>query len=415
MRKRASRFTSRFVVTAIAAAIAGYAAPAAARDLPFERAPVLSAATLLPERMLAGPNFEVNDKVVSDGFMYMYTIDSRWGELEATSTPLLAQYLRELDAVARFDALKSTKEFSGAMRAAAGKVAEGAGSLVRDPIGSVSGAVSGVGALFGRAHEAIISGGVHGAQEDSALANLAGYSKVKREYAYEFGVDVYSRNPILQEHLDAVARAGFVGDITARTALAAVSGGAGVAISVAGNTQTLNEALRDLPPLELRKRNRDALEAIEIDTELADLFIANEVFTPREQTVLVEALRSMAGTRNRDAFIKQAILTSDADMAYFRHRQAQMYADYHRATSIVRFVAVGQVALGQRGDGVLVFCAPLDALYWTPRMAEWLQVFESQLAQAGEVKGKEIVLGGALSPMARKALTMRGWTVQSAR
>ncbi len=173
--------------------------------------------------------------------------------------------------------------------------------------------------------------------------------------------------------------------------------------------------MRDLPPLELRKRNRDALEAIEIDTELADLFIANEVFTPREQTVLVEALRSMAGTRNRDAFIKQAILTSDADMAYFRHRQAQMYADYHRATSIVRFVAVGQVALGQRGDGVLVFCAPLDALYWTPRMAEWLQVFESQLAQAGEVKGKEIVLGGALSPMARKALTMRGWTVQSAR
>jgi len=388
---------------------------AGAADLPYEEAPVLSAATLLPKELLSGPNHQIKDAVVSDGFMYLYTIESRWGELKATSTPLLMQYLGELDAVARFDTLKGTKEFSGAMTKVAGGVVEGAGNLVRDPVGVVGGAASGVGALFGRAHEAIVSGGAHGAQEDSKLANLSGFSKVKREYAYEFGVDVYSRNPILQEHLDTVSRAGFAGNLTARMAMMAIPGGAGAAISVAGNTKNLNEAFRDLPPLELRKRNRGTLEAMKINPELADLLIANSMFTPREQTLLVEALLSMASTRNRDAFVKQAVLTNDADVAFFRHRQAQMYADYHRAKSITRFVEVGEVAAGQREDGVLVFCAPLDALYWTPRMGAFLQVFEGALAQIGDVKGKELVLGGGVSPMARRELTARGWTVHSAR
>lgn len=71
--------------------------------------------------------------------------------------------------------------------------------------------------------------------------------------------------------------------------------------------------------------------------------------------------------------------------------------------------------MGQREDGHLVFCAPLDVLYWTSRMAEFLEVFESQLGGVGEVKGKELVLGGSITPIARSELTKRGWSVTSAR
>jgi len=397
----------------LALALVGASSVSAAPAPAFEQPPVMQASKVLPQQLRQSANYKVQERVVTDGFMYMYQVDSAWGPLQVTSNALLEQYLHELDVVAQLEGVKGSSEFAGAMKDVGADVVGGAATLIRNPIDTMGGAVSGVGAMFGRANEALVSGGVKGDQ-DSALAEIAGYTKLKREYAHEFGVDVYSRNPILQSQLDAVSRAAFAGNVTAKVAFMAVPGGAGAVVSVAKNTRTLNEALRDLPPLELRKRNRGLLEAMKVDPELADLFVESPVFTPREQSVVVEALLSMASTRNRDAFVRQAILTSDADSAFFRQRQAEMYANYHRSRSLARFVSVGQVAVGQREDGHLVFCAPLDVLYWTPRMAEFLEVFESQLGGMGEVKGKELVLGGSITPMARSELTKRGWSVTGA-
>lgn len=386
-----------------------------AGSLPYETPPILPAAQLLPESALAGPKFKVRNDAVSDGYMYSYTIASDWGELKASSTLEAEQVIGELAAVERLEALEGSKEFGGAMKKAAGGVAQGATDLVTRPVDSLKGAATGVGAMFGRAREAVANPGAKGAQEDSALANLAGFSKVKREYARAFGVDVYSRNPILQEHLDSVARAAFAGDITAKMAMMVIPGGAGAAVSVAGNSARLNDTVYDLPPLELRKRNRSALDAMKINADVADLFIGNTVFTPTEQTAVVEAMMRMATTRNRDAYFKNAVLTNGPETAAFRYRQAQMYAAYHASKPIERFVSVGEVALGQRADGTLVFCAPLDALYWTAQAAGFLEAFDAALPSVGGVTGKELVLGGTISPMAYKELTGRGWKVQAAR
>lgn len=400
--------------TMLALALVGVASASAAPARAFEQPPALNASDILSKSLLANANYKVGQQVATDGFMYMYQVDSKWGPLRVTSTAQLEQYLHELDVVAQLEAVKGTGEFAAAMKDVGADVVGGAATLIRNPVDTMGGAVSGVGAMFGRANEALIGGGVKGDQ-DSALAEIAGYTKLKREYAHEFGVDVYSRNPILQSELDAVSRAAYAGNITAKVAFMAVPGGAGAVISVAKNTRTLNEALRDLPPLELRKRNRGLLEAMKVDPQLAELFVESPAYTPREQSILVDALLSMASTRNRDAYVRHAILTSDADSAFFRQRQAEMYADYHRSKSLSRFVSVGQVAVGQREDGYVVFCAPLDVLYWTPRMAEFLEVFEAQLGAVGDVKGKELVLGGSITPLARSELTKRGWSVISAR
>jgi hypothetical protein len=407
-----SVFHRALAVAALACAFQTSLAPAA--ELPYEQAPVLSAATLLPKDLVAGPYHTLDDTVFSDGLMYMYTIKSKWGDIKVTSTPMLEKYVRELAAVANLEAMKGSKEFADAMKKVAGNVAEGAGNLIRHPVDSLGGAVSGVGAIFGRTKEAMTSH-TAGAEEDSKLANLTGYSTLKREYANELGVDVYSRNPVLQQALDDVADAAFYGNITAKMAMMAIPGGAGAAVSVAGNTEALNDALRDLPPLELRKRNREALAAMGVNAELVALLIENSVFTPSEQTWLVDALGTMNGTENRDAFVHQAILTNDADAAFFRMRQARMYADYNRTKPVARFVSVGNAVVAQNQDGGLVFCVPIDALYWTPRMGDFLTAFEAAVPQVAGVKGKEIILGGAVSPMARNKLEALGWHVVSAR
>jgi len=379
----------------------------------YEQPGTMKASALLPADTLKGPNHRVQEEVQNDGFLNIYVIETNSGPLKAVSTAQAKQYAAEVEAAARMQQLQDSDQFASGMEAAAGSVVTGTSALLNDPAGALSGAVTGVGAMFGRAQEAIASGGAKGAGEDSAMANLAGYSKTKREYAYEFGVDVYSRNPVLQKQLDAVAKAGFAGNIAAKAALMMVPGGAGVALSVTSSTATLNEAFRDLPPVELRKRNREKLAAMGVNADIAELYIENGVFTPREQTLIVEALSGMAGTENRGAFIRHAVLTDNADLAYFRQRQAGMYAGYHRSVEpLARFVSVGKVAVGQKKDGTIVFCAPLDHLYWTPAIGAFVELFEADLLAVPEVKGKELWLGGTLSEMARKELEARGWSVK---
>lgn len=379
----------------------------------YEQPGSMKASDLLPAETLKGPNHQVQEEVQSDGFLNIYAIDTNSGVLKAVSTAQAKQYAAEVEAAARMAALQSDEQFASGLQSTASTVVTGTTALLNDPAGALSGAVTGVGAMFGRAQEAMASSGTKGAGEDSAMAGLSGYSKTKREYAYEFGVDAYSRNPVLQKQLNAVAEAAFAGNIAAKAALMMVPGGAGVALSVTSSTATLNEAFRDLPPVELRKRNREKLAAMGVNADIAELYIENAVFTPREQTLIVESLSAMAGTENRGAYIRHAVLTDNADLAYFRQRQAGMYLGYHRSVEpLARFVAVGRVAAGQKKDGTVVFCAPLDHLYWTPAIGAFVDLFESDLQSVPDVKGKELWLGGTLSKMARKELEARGWTVK---
>jgi hypothetical protein len=379
----------------------------------YEQPGTLKASALLPAETLKGPNHQVQEDVQSDGFLNIYAIDTNSGVLKAVSTAQANQYAAEVEAAARMAELQSNEQFASGLESAASTVVTGTTALLNDPAGALSGAVTGVGAMFGRAQEAMASSGAQGAGEDSAMAGLSGFSKTKREYAYEFGVDVYSRNPILQKQLDAVAQAAFAGNIAAKAAMMMVPGGAGIALSVTSSAATLNEAFRDLPPVELRKRSREKLAAMGVNTDIADLYLENAVFTPREQTLIVEALAAMAETENRGAFIRHAVLTDNADLAYFRQRQAGMYLGYHRSVEpLARFVAAGKVAVGQKKDGTIVFCAPLDHLYWTPGIGAFVELLEADLKAIPDVKGKELWLGGTLSKTARKELEARGWTVK---
>ncbi len=379
----------------------------------YEQPGALKASALLPADTLKGPNHQVQEEVQSDGFLNIYAIDTNSGVVRAVSTAQVKQYAAEVEAAARMAQLQSNEQFAGGIQATAGTVVTGTTALLNDPAGALSGAVTGVGAMFGRAQEALASSGAKGAGEDSAMAGLSGFSKTKREYAYEFGVDVYSRNPVLQKQLDAVAEAAFAGNIAAKAAMMMIPGGAGIALSVTSGAATLNEAFRDLPPVELRKRNREKLAAMGVNADIAELYIENAVFTPREQTLIVEALYRMPETENRGAYVRHAVLTDNADLAYFRQRQAGMYLGYHRSVEpLARFVSVGKVAVGQKKDGTIVFCAPLDHLYWTPSIGAFVELFEADLMAVPDVKGKEIWLGGTLSEMARKELEARGWTVK---
>ena len=111
--------------------------------------------------------------------------------------------------------------------------------MVLQPVKTVTEVVSGVGLMFERAGDSLF-GAKRSDDEDSRFKNLIGFSNYKRDYAYQLGVDVYSRNKILQDRLNEIAWTGFAGGLTVSLAMAAVPGGAGVAMTAIGANEIIH-------------------------------------------------------------------------------------------------------------------------------------------------------------------------------
>jgi hypothetical protein len=189
----------------------------------YESPTILKASEILAPNIVKGPHHHVDEKVVNDAYMNLYTLHSEYGDVQVTSTAKLMKYIHEVNAVAKMKEIQGTDEFAKGMKNKAGAVVEGAGDLITDPINTVGDTVSGVGKLFSRAGENMF-GGSRSDSEGSRMGSLLGYAKAKREIGYKLGVDVYSHNEILQKELNALSSAGGTGTLVMSGLLMAVPG-----------------------------------------------------------------------------------------------------------------------------------------------------------------------------------------------
>src|SRR5262245_47701675 len=377
----------------------------------YEAAQTLQASKVLPAELRSGAHFRVDDKVANDGYVNTYHLTSKFGPFTAVSTAMLAKRIGEINALVVMEQVKGTTEFTNAVKKAGSGVVSSAKNLVTHPVESLSGAASGLGAAF-RTASASLTGPKRSEAEESRVKDMIGFTRMKRDYAYHFGVDVYSDNKVLQDRLDEITWAGYAGSMTLSAALAAVPGGAGAAVSVVTTNRFLNDVFRTTAPADLRRINGEKLKAMDVHADIADAYVNNGAFSPREQTLLVHALDEMAGVGNRAAFIRFAIATPNRTMAFFRQRQAEMYAGYHPTVSALSsFVALGALAAARTGHGALVLCVPLDYLVWTEPMAKFMTAANTVIEEAG-AHDKQLWVTGVLSAEARKALESHGWKVQ---
>ena len=377
----------------------------------YESTPTLSASKILPSDLLSGPNHRVQERVINDGFLNTYTIDSKFGQLNAVSTALLRVRIQEINAMAAMDKLKGTKEYGTAVKESALSTMVAAKDMVFQPVQTLKTAASGVAVAFRRAGDSMF-GAKRSDTEDSRFKSLIGFSNYKREYAYDLGVDVYSRNEVLQDRLNEISWVGFAGGLTVSAAMAAVGGGAGIAMTAISTTRLTREIFKNQPPADLRRANTEKLKAMGIEPSTVEMFINESVFSPREQTILVSALDEMKGVGDRERFVQLAALTNNADMALFRQRQAEMYAGYHKAVSpLAQFVSVGQVPGARAANGALVFNFPIDYLVWTDSLARLVANTDTVANQLPGLTQKQLWVTGSLSPRARAEMQRMGWKI----
>ena len=395
---------------------------------------------VLPKEILQSGNYTVGDIVRSDGFLNIYTLDSKFGSIEVTSTFFLLKRIKEIEAMIEMENTSQVVEFAkGIQDSATGMVISAKGLLI-NPIGTVSGTVSGLHLMF-RSTSADVSEGVEyaaegvtnfalsgneedeGGEDDASIEDmttdtvmsLIGFEDAKRERAFDLGLDYYSRNQTLQENLDRFTQASFAGNKAASFGMGAVPGLSDVmtAFSLIDSAQSFNTTLRDYSASTLSILNRDALVGMGIGEDIVDLFLANQLYTPRERTAIVVALNSMTDVKDRAEFVKFSVLTENVNVALFNHSQAVMYAAIHKKeTKLDRFVVFsGRISAALSNNGNFVFCAPLDHLYWTEDLAEFMDNISQEVDTIPEVKNKQLWLTGSVSKLAHQSLQALGWTI----
>jgi len=198
----------------------------------YEVTKTRKASNVLPKDMLEGKHYKINETVLVEGYMHIYTVTSDFGTFTARSDTMLRRLLREIAAIAILKKQSTLKTFGESVAKSATDPLEGARDLVSKPVKTLSNIPRGI--------HRLLESGVKSFErertvyEDSDFAALMAVSSYKRDYAAEYGVDVYSSNDTLQEELDRVAWASVPGYMTVSLALTPAKGSLGVAVKRMG-------------------------------------------------------------------------------------------------------------------------------------------------------------------------------------
>ena len=378
-----------------------------AKAAEYEQPSVVSAKTILKPEQLKGPFHTVDDRVQLDGMYYQYSVTSPFGTFQANSSMDLKVLIYELGAIAAMKKVETKSTAAESLKKSGENTANGIKNLITEPVSTLSGAAEGVGDLFNRAKGTV---GKREATEteDSKFAQLVGFTKSKGTIASKFGVSIFSRNKALQEELDRLAMADYLGGVSVGLATSAIPGVGGLVLSTSGTARILNDAANNTPPSKLWLQNKTKLLAMGIDADTVELFLNNPVFSPALETILVAALDSMKGVANREIFIKVGLQASNPDMAELITEIAVLSAGYNKNIAPLKgFASMARLVKGIKKDGSTVVLLPTDRIIWSKPIAD---VAENLTAtKQAKTAGIELWTLGTLSEQTRSALQEKGW------
>lgn len=370
---------------------------------------MLRASEILRPEYAAG----VREPVPTYGGRNGYMIDSEFGVFEADGNAMLMRRVREITAIRRLREVSRTEEYKSALVAAAKSPIGAAKGLIQHPVSTITGVPKGIWKFMNRAGEGIkerAQGRERSEYEDSGAVQLIGFSKAKRDVALDLGVDPYSSNEAFQRELNGIAWAAYAGKATFSLATMPVGGGAGLALTATGVSNTFEQTLRDQSPGDLRLGSLKRLLAMGATREVANTFLNHAAFSPSVQTALVLHLESLEGVKNRASFVRLAAQGSnfEGDALFFCETSrilAQLHAGGRR---IARLDVLDELPVAVGADGSLIVALEWDYAAWTPQAARF--VARVKAAKAGGRQPAAIVaaLSGDASPMVQERLKAEG-------
>lgn len=380
--------------------------------LGWEVPPPMSAQALLPQDWLKGPHHLVQDEVVNDGAQHHFLVSSDFGAFLATGTSMLRTRVIESEAIAALKDARQSEVFGDALKFQVLHPLRGVKMLLTDP-GRVGSSVGG-GLLEFLAMPGRFSKFEGSDQEDSVTKSTIGFSYLKRKLAFQFGVDPYSSNPVLQDELNELTWIAFTADLAPQFGYLFMPAGAILWMSFSATrwTSYLDEQVRDYSPSDLRALDRDKLQKMGVSEEDIHRFFLNALYSPRHTTIITTALDELTGVDDREAFLAVAREANSDELVLFYQQVAEMMRGYHLHVGAVdRLLALPRIPALYTKNHALVVMLPVDYLFWTSRVAMVAQALTAKMPSRPRIARRELWIAGNVSPRARQELETLGWTV----
>jgi hypothetical protein len=386
--------------------------------IPYEVPRVLVASQILPPELSIGDNYSVSGRLatprdaVNYGFTNEFQIVSSFGNFEAHCEDMLRIRIQEIKAIGILREIKNAKAFDNALKKAGKSSYSGVIELILHPVDTVTGIPRGGWRFITRSGE-MVKGGPEG-KEDTSGDALIDFSKLKRRYAYKLGVDVYSTNKVLQKELNSVSWAGFASGAGISLIKKPLRGTEGMVIERTPFLDKIDKILLDNAPEELLLINQEKLKQMGVKEPVIKEFLSHPAYSPRHETIIVHALAEMDGARNRDQFIKQALLAEHEERSLLYQLLAEMMHSYHKNVKPIRdLIPIRKLAVGYTADQAIISMLPLDYVYWS----EMTDLFVSEIlllleSEDRPVKRVNLWISGEFTPTAKKALAAKGITLK---
>ncbi len=390
----------------------------------FETPGNSKAGQILPAEWIRGNNYEVGDRVPSDGYSFTFTITSPFGTFSAEGESQLAIRLQEIAAITELKKVTSSEAFAKAAGGAVLKPIQSTANFVQNPEETVKGIPGGVkrkfeniGRLAKRGAKKVTedeeidpseeqSGESQSQESTTAVVtkSVLGVTAAYRKWAEKVGADPYSTNPVLQQELDRLAKYDAAGRLSSNAVRPKIQGVETVA--------RVNNLVWSKDPYELQKLNEQQLKEMGIDPELAAKFLSHKSYTVTYQTQVISSLSSLGKVPGQANFLRAALRAKESNDALFYCASAAILEKIHRSgMPISSFLSHPRIALANSGKKLIVVL-PADRLFWTASFASAVEKFSSQyqtdLKNSSE---KHLLLSGEATVQAKTDLKKLGWIV----
>ena len=371
----------------------------------FEAPPTARAEAVLGAEA-TGPNYRVDPEVRSDGLLRLFVLRTRYGVFDVDGDDLMRQRINELHALRKLQAMSESDVFLKAAGTAAQAPLVFGQDLIADPKATLEKSMSGVANMFGR-----IGAGLENrrANRDNVATSLLGIDAARRALGVELGVDPYTDFAPLASKLNDIATATALGGLSIRAALAAIPGGAGMAVSSTSTVETIRGTLVEKTSAQIAEEVKASLARLRVPPSVASRFVDNRRYTPADLLIMSRSLAALRAENTR-LFIARAGDAETREEAVFQRQRAVLLARHAKTYGIGAFVDVAGFPLNRLNDGRVIAVFPFDEISWTERVAG---VFQKAASSAPHDHGQPLlVTTGELTPLAKDEVARLGWSVE---
>jgi hypothetical protein len=214
--------------------------------------------------------------------------------------------------------------------------------------------------------------------------------------------------------LDEFARASTLGGLAVKVGVSFIPGSVGTAVSTASTAHGLGALVRDKTPAQLLEINRARFDKLGVPRTTADKFLANNLYTPADQTVIVGALQLLKGVKGLRLYVDRLAQADRRDLAVFLRTRTEMMAAYQRRTgAIARIVSIKGIPLTAQHDGSVMFLGPLDVVTWNRLVSRTFDIMTPAIRKENARGELVLAISGKVTPLSQRKLKQLGWSVTS--